>query len=154
MCIKLAKRYNDKNYFDDLVSEGVLACLELIAEGKDADLHNTARRAMSDFMQIKTLAVTVPINGTTRRPDFKFQFNGTSDVEEHMAQIEDCYISIETRDLLRKLQVELTEVQWETVKLLYKYNNDVKVVADEMGRTRQAVEKSIKAVRDKILFLS
>lgn len=154
MCVKLAKRYNDKNHFDDLVSEAVVACLEARVENDQADFHTIARRAMSDYIQIKILSVTVPINGTTRRPDFKEQFNGSCGVEEYMIQVDDCYVSFELKDMLRKLRKEVTDLQWETIEMLYKYNNDVKRVADEMGRSRQAVEKTRNSVREKILFLS
>lgn len=154
MCVKLAKRYNDKNHYDDLLSEGYLACMEAQESGNTSDYHTVARRAMSDYMQIKNLTVSVPINGTTRRPDFKEQFNGECSVEDYMVQVDDCVSRVELDDLLKKLKGVLTVKQWDVVRLLHIHNNDTKKVSDELGVSRQAVEKVRNSVREKIKLFS
>lgn len=62
LCKSLARRYRNTQQFDDLVSEGVLACYETLAEGKTApaDFTGAARRAMHDYINVKTKAVSIP----------------------------------------------------------------------------------------------
>lgn len=62
LCKSLARRYRNTQQFDDLVSEGVLACYEALAEGKTApaDFTGAARRAMHDYINVKTKAVSIP----------------------------------------------------------------------------------------------
>lgn len=62
LCKSLARRYRNTQQFNDLVSEGVLACYETLAEGKTspADFTGAARRAMNDYINVKTKAVSIP----------------------------------------------------------------------------------------------
>lgn len=62
LCKSLARRYRNTQQFDDLVSEGVLACYEVLAEGKTApaDFTGAARKAMHDYINVKTKAVSIP----------------------------------------------------------------------------------------------
>lgn len=62
LCKSLARRYRNTQQFDDLVSEGVLACYETLAEGKTApaDFTGAARKAMHDYINVKTKAVSIP----------------------------------------------------------------------------------------------
>jgi RNA polymerase sigma factor (sigma-70 family) len=62
LCKSLARRYRNTQQFDDLVSEGVVACYEALAEGKTApaDFTGAARRAMHDYINVKTKAVSIP----------------------------------------------------------------------------------------------
>lgn len=62
LCKSLARRYRNTQQFDDLVSEGVLACYEALAEGKTApaDFTGAARKAMHDYINVKTKAVSIP----------------------------------------------------------------------------------------------
>jgi hypothetical protein len=63
MCRSLAYKYNSPNQFDDLVSEGMLECLEQVDQGNThgANLRRMANRAMHDYMP-----VTVPVTTATR----------------------------------------------------------------------------------------
>ena len=65
MCRSLARKYNDKQEYDDLVSEGVLKCLELIAEGKTDKnlLYSHAQREMHDYYNVRKSVVYVPVRG-------------------------------------------------------------------------------------------
>jgi len=64
MCKALAGRYNDTNIYDDLVSEGILACYE--AKEKYGDkltkerCLGSARKAMHEYANVGTKAVKVP----------------------------------------------------------------------------------------------
>jgi RNA polymerase sigma factor (sigma-70 family) len=67
LCKSLARRYRNTQQFDDLVSEGVLACYEALAEGKTtpSDFTGAARRAMNDYINVKTKAVSIPLSHTS-----------------------------------------------------------------------------------------
>lgn len=70
MCNNLAGRYKSRNYFDDLVSEGILCCYEILAVEPDAHpakLYREAKRVMHDYINIHNLPVTVPAHNITRR---------------------------------------------------------------------------------------
>ena len=70
MCNSLAGRYKSAMHFDDLVSEGILCCYEILAVEPDAHpakLHREAKRAMHDYLNIHSLPVTVPAHNITRR---------------------------------------------------------------------------------------
>ena len=68
MCRSLAHKYNSPSHFDDLVSEGMLECLEQVDQGNThgANLRRMANRAMHDYINIKTLAVSVPLSEPAR----------------------------------------------------------------------------------------
>jgi RNA polymerase sigma factor (sigma-70 family) len=68
LCKSLARRYRNTQQFDDLVSEGVLACYEALAEGKTtpSDFTGAARRAMNDYINVKTKAVSIPTGGSAK----------------------------------------------------------------------------------------
>jgi RNA polymerase sigma factor (sigma-70 family) len=62
LCQTLARKYKNQQEYDDLVSEGVVACYECRDEGKGykKDYVGAARRAMNDYINIKTKAMSVP----------------------------------------------------------------------------------------------
>ena len=63
MCEKLARRYRRPHMNEDLVSEGVLAVYERLESTPDdypASLYRRANKAMYDYINVKTKAVTIP----------------------------------------------------------------------------------------------
>jgi RNA polymerase sigma factor (sigma-70 family) len=62
LCKTLARKYKKPEDFDDLVSEGVVACYECLAEGKayKRDYVGAARRAMNDYMNITKKSMSIP----------------------------------------------------------------------------------------------
>ena len=68
ICRTLAHKYNSPSHFDDLVSEGILECLEQVEQGNThgANLRRMANRAMHDYINIKTLSVSVPLSEPAR----------------------------------------------------------------------------------------
>jgi RNA polymerase sigma factor (sigma-70 family) len=62
LCQTLARKYKNQQEYDDLVSEGIVACYECRDEGKGykKDYVGAARRAMNDYINIKTKAMSVP----------------------------------------------------------------------------------------------
>lgn len=70
MCEKLASKYKTPQHFDDLVSEGVLACYEVLARSKDphpAQLWRMANRRVHDYLNFTIAPVSVPKSDTARK---------------------------------------------------------------------------------------
>lgn len=70
MCKRLARRYKNPNHYEDLVSEGVLMCYEVLAQEPEAPvfkLYRKANSAMHDYLNLGTLPVTVPKSDVSRR---------------------------------------------------------------------------------------
>lgn len=81
MCQKLARRFNNKNEYDDLVSEGTIVCLTLLKEDKNthpAKMYREARRRMHDYLNVEALPVNVPAHNVTKRiaRDADTEFSG------------------------------------------------------------------------------
>ena len=68
LCKSLANRYRSKDQYEDLVSEGLLACYECRDAGKEnkSDFVGAARRAMNDYVNIKVKAVSIPCTWASR----------------------------------------------------------------------------------------
>jgi RNA polymerase sigma factor (sigma-70 family) len=68
LCKSLANRYRSKDQYEDLVSEGMLACYECREAGKEtrADFVGSARRAMNDYVNLKVKTVSIPCTWTSR----------------------------------------------------------------------------------------
>ena len=66
LCQVLANRYRNGSQYEDLLSEGLVACYECKDQGKTAekDYVGAARRAMNDYINIKTKAVSIPNSGS------------------------------------------------------------------------------------------
>jgi len=62
LCETLARKYKKPQHYDDLVSEGLVACYECKAAGRGhkKDYVGAARRAMNDYINIKTKAMSIP----------------------------------------------------------------------------------------------
>lgn len=62
LCEALARKYKKPQEYDDLVSEGLVACYECKAAGKGhkKDYVGAARRAMNDYINVKTKSMSIP----------------------------------------------------------------------------------------------
>lgn len=70
MCKGIARRYKNPNQYEDLVSEGILACYETLNKEPDAPLirlYRKANTAMHDYLNISCLAVSIPKSDVSRR---------------------------------------------------------------------------------------
>lgn len=69
MCDKLSYKYKSAQMREDLVQEGVLACLEILAEEDNphpAKLYRAADKAMWDHLNFSALPVRVPVDKASR----------------------------------------------------------------------------------------
>lgn len=70
MCEKLANKYKTPHHYDDLVSEGVVACYEVLAKEDDphpAELWRMANRRMHDYLNFTTAPMSIPKSDTARK---------------------------------------------------------------------------------------
>lgn len=101
MCEKLAGKYKMPQHFDDLVSEGVLACYEVIAEDPNphpAQLWRMANRRMYDYANFDTNPLSIPASDTARK------------VSRGTGEITGDYSESGIRHLERTLSAEVVEI--------------------------------------------
>lgn len=70
MCEKLASKYKTPHHYEDLVSEGVVACYEVLAKEDDphpAELWRMANRRMHDYLNFTTAPMSIPKSDTARK---------------------------------------------------------------------------------------
>ena len=171
LCKSLARRYKNKNQYDDLASEGLLACYELretgSATGKQ-DYIGASRRAMNDYNNIKTKAVNVPvanasrmaskaISGDTETDGLEGVTNGTflalmaamSNSTELLAEdsafTPDHAEAYEEREyythVLAIAIVTLNPTEWQILKMRYLDGMTQDLVADEFGLDQSWVSR-------------
>jgi RNA polymerase sigma factor (sigma-70 family) len=165
LCRSLAGRYRNQNHYDDLVSEGMVCCYDLKAKGvtgKD-NYAGAARRAMSDYINIKVKAVNTPSTWASRRAskaasstsevssltgvaDGTFvslmaaMANVTEGVADDTAFTPDHALTYEDREYnLHVLDVAiktLSQTEWQIIKMRYFEDLTQDVVA-ELTQTNQ-----------------
>jgi RNA polymerase sigma factor (sigma-70 family) len=171
LCKSLARRYKNQNQYDDLVSEGLLACYELretgSATGKQ-DYIGAARREMNDYNNIKTKAVNVPvanasrmaskaISGDTETDGLEGVTNGTflslmaamsnstELLSEDSAFTPDHAEAYEEREYyIHVISVALTTLnptEWQILKMRYLDGMTQDVVAEETGTHQRWVSR-------------
>jgi RNA polymerase sigma factor (sigma-70 family) len=180
LCKSLARRYKNQNQYDDLVSEGLLACYELrdsgSATGKQ-DYIGAARREMNDYNNIKTKAVNVPvanasrmaskaISGDTETDGLEGVTNGTflslmaamsnstELLSEDSAFTPDHAEAYEEREyythVLAVAIVTLNPTEWQILKMRYLDGMTQDVVADEFGLDQSWVSRHENVALSKI----
>lgn len=178
LCQSLAKRYRNKDTYDDLVSEGLVACYECKAEGKPhkQDYVGAARRAMNDYINIKTKAMSVPKTWVSRTishalatdedlQDLEGVKEGTfslllaamrnesSSIDETLATTEGAEVDFEKREferyLLAKIRHVLSDEDWVFLLMISDEDTTQAQVADILGISPQAVSLRLKRIQVK-----
>ena len=161
MCEKLSRRYRRPHMNDDLVSEGVLAVYERLETTPDeypASLYRRANKAMYDYINVKTKAVTIPSSRTAdslmtgkdysgqthseegkRVLDDALKSTTVEFDEEFMGTVEDCTASYERKDYIEKGFKELNDREKNVVILRYFSGQTQDEVAEFYGFSRQYV---------------
>ena len=175
MCRSLAYKYNSPNQFDDLVSEGMLECLEQVDQGNThgANLRRMANRAMHDYLNIKTLAVSVPLSeparSLARGTDYKSTMsregvtklqqaiNSTStplESAEIVDEESDPAVVYEKKqtvlDIVRLSRETLNDRDWDLFCRHYLEMETTDDIAISERVTRQAIEKKLKRCVNKV----
>ena len=161
MCEKLARKYRRPHMNDDLVSEGVLAVYERLETTPDeypASLYRRANKAMYDYINVKTKAVTIPSSRSATEVALGNEYTGQNyseegkrvlDValrsttvefdEEFMGTVEDCTASYERKDYVEKGLKNLNDKEKDVINLRYFNDMTQDEVSVFYGVSRQAV---------------
>lgn len=169
MCRSLARKYNDPQEYDDLVSEGVIKCLELIAEGETRKgvLHKSAAVAMNEYYNIKRSPVHIPVQGKAKGMTADDDVDGWTAValqqalygesveyEEYMSQApstEDLYEHKEWLAFVTALAItNLTKEEWDLLKMRFWDDMTQQEVANVLQLSRIAITKREKRILSKL----
>ena len=175
MCRSLAYKYNSPSHFDDLVSEGMLECLEQVDQGNThgANLRRMANRAMHDYLNIKTLAVSVPLSeparSLSRGTDYKSTMNkgGVTKLQQAINSTSTPLESVEVADeesdpavvyekkqtvldIVRLSRETLNDRDWDLFSRHYLEMETTDDIAISERVTRQAIEKKLKRCVNKV----
>lgn len=170
LCKTLARKYKKPEDFDDLVSEGVVACYECLAEGKvyKRDYVGAARRAMNDYMNITKKSMSIPdtwaartvshsmstgedlekldgVKAGTLRSLMDAMSNDTVDVQELEIATPDHAIEYERNDYeAYVISVAVTTLDLKELKILkdrYYDNRTQDEVGRELGVTATTISR-------------
>lgn len=179
MCRTLAHKYNSPSHFDDLVSEGILECLEQVDQGNThgANLRRMANRAMHDYINIKTLAVSVPLSeparSLARGTDYKSTMNkgGVTKLQQAIKSTSTPLESVDVVDkesdpaviyekkqdlisVIRAAKNVLSEDEWDLLSSRYLKEKTISDLATIWGTNdtdiRRRVERCIIKVTDSL----
>ena len=180
LCKSLARRYKNQNQYDDLVSEGLLACYELRETGSATDKQEyvrLARRVMNDYNNIKVKAVNIPstwaarraskaISGDTETDGLEGVTNGTflalmaamsnstELLSEDSAFTPDHAEAYEEREyyihVISVAIVTLNPTEWQILKMRYLDGMTQDVVAEEFGLDQSWVSRHENVALSKI----
>lgn len=180
LCKSLARRYKNQNQYDDLVSEGLLACYELretgSATGKQ-EYVRLARRVMNDYNNIKVKAVNIPSTWAARRASkaisedtetdgldgvasgtflslMAAMSNSTELLSEDSAFTPDHAEAYEEREyyihVISVAIVTLNPTEWQILKMRYLDGMTQDVVAEEFGLDQSWVSRHESVALSKI----
>lgn len=171
LCKSLARRYKNHNQYDDLVSEGIVACYELRDTGSATDKQDyvrLARRVMNDYNNIKVKAVNIPSTWASRRAskaisgelevdalegvaDATFislmaaMLNSTELLSEDSAFTPDHAEAYEEKEyyihVITVALMTLSATEWQIIKMRYIDGMTQDVVAEEFGFDQSWVSK-------------
>ena len=171
LCKSLARRYKNQNQYDDLGSEGLLACYELRETGSATDKQEyvrLARRVMNDYNNIKVKAVNIPSTWAARRASkaisgdtetdgldgvasgtflslMAAMSNSTELLSEDSAFTPDHAEAYEEREyyihVISVAIVTLNPTEWQILKMRYLDGMTQDVVAEETGTHQRWVSR-------------
>lgn len=180
LCKSLARRYKNQNQYDDLVSEGIVACYELRDAGSATikqDYVRLARRVMNDYNNIKVKAVNIPSTWASRRAskaisgeveveslegvaDGTFislmaaMSNSTEMLSEDSAFTPDHAEAYEDKEyyihVITVAIMKLNPTEWQILKMRYLEGMTQEVVAEETGTHQRWVSRIENTALDKL----
>lgn len=178
LCQSLANRYRKSDMYDDLVSEGLVACYECKADGRSdvKILTGAARRAMNDFINIKSKSMSIPKSWASRAVSAALAAdedveglegvkdetlslllaamrNEASSVDEWMSTTEGAEVDFEEREhhsyLLNKVKGALDEDDWNFLLMISDEGTTQSQVADKLNLSHQAVSLRLRRIQSK-----
>jgi len=154
MCKRLASKYYNHQDYDDIVSEGVVLCLNMRAEGikEPSKLYYSARTAMYEFVNVGMSKLSYPKGrgGRVASDDDVFEY---VDAQEEQIPAEDIFGSYELKDSIEVLKKELSAKEWRLFIVLYNNNNNLTEASKVLNVSRQAVEQIRNNIRYKLVTI-
>jgi DNA-directed RNA polymerase specialized sigma24 family protein len=154
MCRRLASKYYNHQDYDDIVSEGVVLCLNMRAEGikEPFKLYYSARTAMYEFVNVGMSKLSYPKgrSGRVASDDDVFEY---VDAQEEQIPAEDLFGSYELKDSIEVLKKELSAKEWRLFMVLYNNNNNLTEASKVLNVSRQAVEQIRNNIRYKLVTI-
>ena len=154
MCRRLASKYYNHQDYDDIVSEGVVLCLKMRAEGikEPSKLYYSARTAMYEFVNVGMSKLSYPKGrgGRVASEDDVFEY---VDAQDEQIPAEDLFGSYELKDSIEVLKKELSSKEWRLFMVLYNNNNNLTEASKVLNVSRQAVEQIRNNIRYKLVTI-
>ena len=156
MCRRLARRYRNRQDYDDLVSEGVVKCLDLRAGGEKnpAALYYSAREAMFYFANVGSSQLTYPkgrMGKDAKKSDTSIYIAvDDSEVEYELETTEDIFGSYEVKNILQTLGDRLTDAEKEVLVSLWNNNNNLVDTDRDLNKTKQSIDRHRNNIRRKV----
>lgn len=169
MCRSLARKYNDPQETDDLISEGMLTAYELIQTGTtDRNLiYSHVQRQMHDYYNLRRGPVYVPpgVNshsmtkdtepeGWTQSAMYNAMYGEVVEIDENSLQVEsseDIYARKEWLSYVAtKAITSVTEDEWKIIKMRYWEDKTLDEVGEVLGISKMSVSRRERAALDKI----
>lgn len=165
ICKKIAFKYNRPDLHDDLVSECVVECYEQMSKGNThpANLYRMANRKVHDFVNLKSLPVSVPMQVEARLlsigTDIEERSMSKVGIENLSKAINSTYINVEgyeiqTQDhaieyereeyfnhILKIAELFLTPLQWKIIQMKYLQDMSQVDIADELKVTQPFISQ-------------
>lgn len=165
ICNKIAFKYNRPDLHDDLVSECVVECYEQMSQGNThpANLYRMANRKVHDFVNLKSLPVSVPIREEARTivrgNEIKVTSMNEIGIENLSKAVNSTYVNVEgyetqTQDhaieyereeyfnhILKIAELFLTPLQWKIIQMKYLQDMSQVDIADELKVTQPFISQ-------------
>tara|TARA_R110001599_G_C12079895_1_gene644977 strand:- start:262 stop:771 length:510 start_codon:yes stop_codon:yes gene_type:complete len=154
MCRRLASKYYNHQEYDDIVSEGVVLCLNMRAEGitEPHKMYYSARTAMFEYVNVGMSKLSYP-RGRGGRIAVDDDNTEYVDAEDEQIPAEDLFGSYELKDSIEVLKKELSPKEWKLFIVLYNNDNNLTEASKVLNVSRQAVEQIRNNIRDKLVTI-
>ena len=154
MCRRLASKYYNHQDYDDIVSEGVVLCLNMRAEGvtEPFKLYYSARTAMFNYVNVGLSQLSYS-KGMRGRKAALTDTTTYVDLDEAQIPADDLYGSYELKDSIETLKKELTDKEWKIFLVLYNNNNSITLASKELGMSRMHLNTMRNDIRDKLVTI-
>jgi len=151
LCQTLARKYKNRQEYDDLVSEGVVACYECKAEGKGhkKDYVGAARRAMNDYINVKTKSMSIPDTWPARTVSHAMS---TGEDLNKLEGVKGGTLK-SLMDAMSNETVDIEELEASTPDHAIKYEKDdysQETLADELGVDKSTISRREEAMLNKL----
>tara|TARA_B110000908_G_C10199323_1_gene424570 strand:- start:719 stop:1222 length:504 start_codon:yes stop_codon:yes gene_type:complete len=154
MCRRLASKYYNHQDYDDIVSEGVVLCLKMRAEGvtEPAKLYYRARTAMFQYVNVGMSQLSYP-KGMKGRDAVAEDRSVYVSADEAQIPSEDLFGSYELKDSIEVLKKNLSDREWKVFIVLYNNNNNLSHASKELGLSRMSLNTIRNDIRYKIVTI-